>query len=178
MPLWTCWTRTIFPLISRILWSLFYFFFYYYNFSLLTAVTNLVYDEESAFTALGYAIRNGDVRTVREILEGDEFNHQLLKKADYAGNTAVHLAAVGPEPAILLDLLGKGASVHVRNMANNTPLYLAEKMGNVEGVRLLKEAGAHLWVAERDSGGSSEVGSVGVGECAGEVGVDDGDRVV
>lgn len=124
-------------------------------------LTLLSIQKESAFTALGYAIRNGDVRTVREILEGDEFNHQLLKKADYAGNTAVHLAAVGPEPKILRDLLTRGASVHARNRANNTPLYLAEKMGNAECVALLKEAGAHLWVAERDSSSkNSEAGSV------------------
>jgi lysophospholipase len=111
---------------------------------------------ESAFTALGYAISSGDARTVGEILEGDQFNHQLLKKCDYAGNTAVHLAAVGPQSEILRDLLMRGASVHVRNCANNTPLYLAEKMGNDECVRLLREAGAHLWVAE-SSAKSSEV---------------------
>jgi len=85
---------------------------------------------------------------VAEILEGDEFNHQLLKRCDYAGNTAVHLAAVGPRPDILRDLLMRGASVHARNRANNTPLYLAEKMGNSDIVALLKEAGAHLWEAE------------------------------
>ncbi|KAK3936151.1 lysophospholipase [Diplogelasinospora grovesii] len=114
---------------------------------------------ESAFTALGYAIRNGEVRTVREILEGDEVNHQLLKKADYAGNTALHLAAVGPEPLILRDLLIRGASVHARNRADNTPLYLAEKMGNEECVRLLKEAGAHLWETEQ-SARTSEAGEL------------------
>ena len=101
---------------------------------------------ETAFTALGYAIRNGELRTVREILEGDEFSHQLLKRADYAGNTALHLAAIGPNPEILRELLERGASVHARNHANNTPLYLAEKTGNAECVRLLKEAGAHLWM--------------------------------
>jgi len=123
--------------------------------SIDSAVARLT-SSESAFTALGYAIRNGETRTVREILEGDEFNHQLLKKADYAGNTAVHLAAVGPEPQILRDLLMRGASVHTRNRANHTPLYLAEKLmksggGNEECVKLLREAGAHLWVAEQNS---------------------------
>ena len=100
---------------------------------------------ESAFTALGYAVRNGDVRTLREILEGDEVGHRLLTRADYAGNTAVHLAAVGPSAAVLRELLVRGASVHARNRANNTPLYLAEKCGNEECIMLLKEAGAHLW---------------------------------
>jgi 60kDa lysophospholipase len=103
---------------------------------------------ESAFTALGYAIRNGDLRTVKEILEGDEVNHQLLKKSDYAGNTAVHLAAVGPNHEILHELLTRGASVHLRNQANNTALFLAEKTGNEDCIRLLKEAGGHLWQEE------------------------------
>ncbi|EOO01439.1 putative asparaginase-domain-containing protein [Phaeoacremonium minimum UCRPA7] len=103
---------------------------------------------ESAFTALGYAIRNGDYQSVQEILEGDEVNHQLLKKADYAGNTAVHLAAAGGKLEILRELLLRGASVHVRNWANNTPLFLAEKTGHSECVALLREAGAHLWEHE------------------------------
>lgn len=52
---------------------------------------------ESAFTALGYAIQRGDLQSVRDILEGDEFNHQLLKISDYAGNTAL----VSSPPTIL-----------------------------------------------------------------------------
>jgi lysophospholipase len=130
---------------------------------------------ESAFTALGYAIRNVDLVTVREILEGDEVNHQLLKTADYAGNTAVHLAAVCPDPAVLRELLMCGASVHVRNRANNTPLYLAEKLGNLECVGLLKEAGAHLWESE-ESARTSEAGdalSTGFVEIDPEENIDD-----
>ncbi|OLN84463.1 60 kDa lysophospholipase [Colletotrichum chlorophyti] len=102
---------------------------------------------ESAFTVLGYAIRNGNVRAVKEILDNDG-QLELLKMADYAGNTAVHLAAVGPDTDILRELLTRGASVHVRNRANNTPLYLAEKTGKTDCVGLLKEAGAHLWQEE------------------------------
>lgn len=96
---------------------------------------------------------------MREILEGDEVNHQLLKRADYAGNTALHLAAVGPEPLVLHDLLTRGASVHARNRAGNSPLYLAEKMGNAECVRLLKDAGAHLWLDNELKGEGSRVPS-------------------
>lgn len=44
---------------------------------------------EAAFAALGYAIQKGDLPGVLDMLEGDEFNHQLLKTADYAGNTAL-----------------------------------------------------------------------------------------
>ncbi|KAK0635224.1 asparaginase-domain-containing protein [Bombardia bombarda] len=141
--------------------------------SIDSAVARLT-SAESAFTALGYAIRNGDLRTVRESLEGDEFNYQLVKMADYAGNTAMHLAAVGPEPQILRDLLIRGASVHARNLANNTPLYLAEKMGNDECVGLLREAGAHLWVAESSSAKTSEAGEL-VSNASGFVEIDGGD---
>jgi lysophospholipase len=114
---------------------------------------------DAAFTALGYAIRNGDKQTVQDILEGDEVNHQLLKKADYAGNTAVHIAAVSNEPEILRELLLRGASVHARNIANNTSLFLAEKTGNTECVKILREAGAHLWPEER-SRATSEAGDL------------------
>ena len=95
------------------------------------------------------------------MVEGDEFNHQLTKRSDYAGNTALHLAAVGPEPLVLRDLLTRGASVHARNRAGNTPLYLAEKVGNAECVRLLKEAGAHLWLDNELKGEGSRMASRG-----------------
>ncbi|KAI8283199.1 60 kDa lysophospholipase [Colletotrichum sp. SAR11_240] len=113
----------------------------------LDSVVSRLTATESAFTVIGYGVRNGDLKTVKEILDNDA-QRELLKMADYAGNTAVHLAAVGPQISILRELLTRGASVHARNRANNTPLYLAEKTGNEECVRLLKETGAHLWQDE------------------------------
>ncbi|OTA67713.1 asparaginase [Hypoxylon sp. EC38] len=107
---------------------------------------------EIAFAALGYAIAAGDARAVLEILDG-EADAEILQRADYMGNTAVHLAAVGPDAGVLKELLVRGASVHARNRANNTPLFLAEKIGNAECVRLLKEAGALLWEEEKEEGG-------------------------
>ncbi|RYP54424.1 hypothetical protein DL768_000795 [Monosporascus sp. mg162] len=133
---------------------------------------------DAAFTALGWAIRDADVDAVRDMLEGDEVGYQLLKRADYAGNTALHLAALAvadPDPPrqpqqqqqqgdgtatatstrsshtaadVLKELLVRGASVHARNRANNTPLFLAQQAGNAECVALLKEAGAVLWEDE------------------------------
>jgi lysophospholipase len=100
---------------------------------------------DAAFAALGYAIRNGDIAAVRDLLDGDDVGHHLLTRGDYAGNTAVHLAGMAPHPDVLRELLLRGASVHVRNAANNTPLFLAEQIGNAEAVKLLREAGAHLW---------------------------------
>lgn len=109
----------------------------------LDSTASLLTAADAAFTALGYAIRNGDLGTFSDILEADEV--ALLNKVDYAGNTAVHLAALGPSPDVLRALLTRGASVHARNWADNTPLFLAERAGNVECARLLREAGAHLW---------------------------------
>ncbi|KAH6611045.1 lysophospholipase [Trichoderma cornu-damae] len=105
---------------------------------------------ESAFTALGYAIQNGEIDVVRQLLEGE--GSQLLKTADYAGNTAVHLAAVSGNAEIMLELLKRGASVHERNRADNSPLFLATLSGKDDCARLLKTAGAHLFVEEIERG--------------------------
>ena len=101
---------------------------------------------ESAFAALGYAIRDEEVDVVREILMGD--GAQMLTQADYAGNTAVHLAAVTGNTDIMHELLRRGASVHMRNRANNSPLFLATLSGKEGCAQLLKSAGAHLSVEE------------------------------
>lgn len=101
------------------------------------------------FTELAYAISAGDVDLVRSILDADTEN--LLFEVDYAGNSALHLAAVGGGVGhlqLVRLLLGKGAGVHVRNFANNTPLWLAQKMGRREIEKVLLQAGALLGVDE------------------------------
>lgn len=108
-------------------------------------------DAQTAFTALGYAITNGDVETVRAMLDGDRFD--LLGFKDYADNSALHIAAVGESIGVLRELLGRGASVHVRNRACSTPLWLARKVGNKEAARLLVKSGAHLHVEEVEGNG-------------------------
>ncbi|KAJ6262262.1 hypothetical protein Dda_3068 [Drechslerella dactyloides] len=45
---------------------------------------------------------------------------------------------------LLRHLLSRGASVHIRNRENHTPLYVAADAGYPENVKLLREAGAHL----------------------------------
>jgi lysophospholipase len=82
--------------------------------------------------------------------------HNLLEAADYAGNTALHLAAVGPSADVLRELLKRGASVHVRNRGGNTPLFLARGGGNAAFVGLLGEAGALLNVEEVEGRGGVE----------------------
>lgn len=102
---------------------------------------------QAAFTALGYAITMGDLDAVTQLLDSDQ---TLLGAKDYAENTALHLAVVGPDPMILRELLHRGASVHVRNRAGNSPLFLAQQLGATENERLLREAGAHLHVEETE----------------------------
>ena len=103
-------------------------------------------EQQTAFTALGYAISEGDGDAVRQLLDGDELG--LLHASDYAGNSALHIAAVSGSAEVLEELLKRGASVHVRNRAGNSPLFLARKVGNKVGVGLLERTGALLHVEE------------------------------
>lgn len=104
-------------------------------------------ETQVAFTSLGYAITMGELDAVTQMLLGD---HTLLNAKDYAENTALHLAAVGPNSMVLQELLKRGASVHVRNRAGNSPLFLAQQVGATEHIQLLMEAGAHLHVEETE----------------------------
>ncbi|KAL4886200.1 asparaginase-domain-containing protein [Aspergillus karnatakaensis] len=100
-----------------------------------------------ALTILGYAIAQGDLARVEEIVRSE--HHWLLNDADYSGNTPVHLAATSPSLDILRFLLLQGGSVHLRNRNGRTPLFLAANAGLSEHVVLLRKSGAHLHSDER-----------------------------
>lgn len=110
-------------------------------------------------TRHGYAISKGSVSEVQEILTGNL--GWLLNEADYSGNTPLvrlpcevflavklifqqHIAAVGPSTDILQILLTNGASVHLRNNAGRTPLFVAGLARLSDHVSILKQSGAHL----------------------------------
>lgn len=114
----------------------------------LESSASLLTASEAAFAALGYAIQRDDVTVVRDLLDGD--GRQLLSKVDFAGNTPVHLAAISGSTASMLELLKLGASVHERNRADNSPLFLATLSGSDECARLLEAAGAHPSVEETE----------------------------
>lgn len=59
-----------------------------------------------------------------------------------------HLAATGPNLEILREFLTQGASVHLRNRAGRTPLFLAARAGLKDNVELLRQSGAHLHSSE------------------------------
>lgn len=101
-------------------------------------------------TAIAYAIASGDLQKVKDLLGQDD---QLVNRADYSGNTPMHLAATGPSLAVLRYLLSLGASVHLRNHTGSgrTPLFLAANAGLLPHVILLRQAGAHLHAEELDT---------------------------
>lgn len=101
-------------------------------------------------TAIAYAIASGDLEKVKDLLRSDI---QLINRADYSGNTPVHLAATGPSLAILRHLLSLGASVHIRNHTGSgrTPLFLAANAGLLPHVMLLRQAGGHLHAEELET---------------------------
>ncbi|KIX09061.1 uncharacterized protein Z518_00139 [Rhinocladiella mackenziei CBS 650.93] len=101
-------------------------------------------------TAIAYAIASGDIEKVKDLLRNDS---QLMNRADYSGNTPVHLAATGPSLAILRHLLSLGASVHLRNHTGSgrTPLFLAANAGLLPHVLLLRQAGGHLHAEELET---------------------------
>ncbi|KAF4554761.1 Asparaginase-like protein 1 [Elsinoe fawcettii] len=102
--------------------------------------------EINSLIALGYKIAEGDHQGVKDVMRYDQ--RWLLNDIDPAGNTALHLAACGPNSDILKDFLLQGASVHLRNREGHTPLYVAAQAGLKQQVELLKQAGAHLHAEE------------------------------
>ncbi|OJD28510.1 hypothetical protein ACJ73_00074 [Blastomyces percursus] len=100
-----------------------------------------------SLTALGYAIAHGNLEKVKDVLRGEE--EWILNDADYSGNTPLHLAATSPNLSILRHFLLHGGSVHLRNRAGRTALFLAANAGLIEHVQLLRQSGAHLHADER-----------------------------
>ncbi|KAI9933221.1 hypothetical protein ASPWEDRAFT_598688 [Aspergillus wentii DTO 134E9] len=98
-------------------------------------------------TILGYAIAHGDLERVQDIVKLEHY--WIFNDEDYSGNTPIHLAASSPSIAILRFLLLQGGSVHIRNRAGRTPLFLAANAGLSEHVLLLRKSGAHLHSEER-----------------------------
>ncbi|KAF3915991.1 L-asparaginase [Arthrobotrys entomopaga] len=95
-----------------------------------------------SLSRLGYAIRDGDLEEIERVLAAQR--EWLLNEVDYAGRTPLHHAAMQGNSKVLRHLLSRGASVHIRNRENHTPLYVAADAGYPENVKLLREAGAHL----------------------------------
>ena len=68
-----------------------------------------------------------------ECLEGYDAD---LNASDYNGKTALHVAASSGQHALIEWLLERGASVHARDNANETPLLAAVKSGQTDIIRV------------------------------------------
>lgn len=63
---------------------------------------------------------------------------------DAEGNTALHMAATGASPDIILALVQHGASVQAVNTARETPLHVAARHRTVATVTTLVKANADV----------------------------------
>lgn len=100
----------------------------------------------ATLTALAYAISDGNLESTKIMLgtKGDT----VLRESDYMGDTLLHIAAASLNLEIVHELLLRGASVHIRNHAGHTPLYIAADAGRKDHVLALLEAGGHLHAQE------------------------------
>ncbi|KAI9803803.1 MAG: hypothetical protein M1825_001683 [Sarcosagium campestre] len=125
----------------------------------------------ASLTRLAYAISTGDLEAVQEVTRAE--SDWLLHEADYSGNTPMHLAATGPNVEILRDFLTQGGSVHLRNRAGRTPLFLAASAGMTDQVALLRQSGAHLHSSELGRAWLQSSKNVKVWDAAGLSGIRD-----
>ena len=72
----------------------------------------------------------------QEKLESLEGYDADFNACDYSGRTALHVAASSGQQDLVKWLLERGASVHVRDSNNETPLLAAVKAGHMPIVRV------------------------------------------
>ncbi len=95
------------------------------------------------------AAENGDLNTVRMLIEGD---NSLLVKRDMIktpGNTPLHFAVSGGQRDIVEFLIEAGSDVNVKSYFGVTPLHLAAQKGHLAVVEYLIEKGAEIHVKDR-----------------------------
>lgn len=90
----------------------------------------------------------GDLAQVRTMLTADP---KLVHAMSSDGFTPLHLAAFFGQPAVVRELLGRGAPVDAvsENAMQVTPLHSAVAGGNAEATGALVEAGARVNVRQR-----------------------------
>ncbi|KAM4614934.1 myotrophin [Polymixia lowei] len=96
-------------------------------------------------TELVWAVKNGDMDEVKNLLVKVDVNRTLL-----AGRAALHYAADHGQTEILEYLLSKGASIDAPDKYGITPLLSAIYEGHVSCVKILLEKGANKQVKGPD----------------------------
>jgi len=70
------------------------------------------------------------------------------EKADANGVRAIHYAAGDPDPALLRTLIVAGADINAKGRTGKTPVMEAARLGMLQNVRILVDAGAKLDVRD------------------------------
>ena len=98
------------------------------------------FDPETGRTPLMMAVAFADAPRASALLAA----HADPEAADENGVRAIHFAAGEPDPALLRTLIVAGADVNAEGRAGKTPIMEAARLGMLQNVRILVDAGAKL----------------------------------
>ena len=101
-------------------------------------------DPETGRTPLMTAIALSDVPRVSALLA----SRADPETADANGVRAIHYAAGEPDPALLRTLIVAGADINAKGRSGKTPVMEAARLGMVQNVKILVDAGADLDVCD------------------------------
>jgi len=92
-------------------------------------------DAKKIFAKILSPLHEGNIQEVESILKD---NPELLTESDNAGNTILHVAALGGSKEVVEFLLGKGCDVTLDNNKGQTALAVAESDGKTEAAEVLR----------------------------------------
>lgn len=121
------------------------------NDQFLGEVLSVQGEDDTADTALMYAVERGDPAVVQAILEGmnrlpPEEREAILHAMPFTetGRNALHIASERGNPEIVAMLIDAGSNVDGADMIGSRPLYHAIKNGHVDAAKELIAAGAKV----------------------------------